>query len=387
MIPSFWHLPPQHADVVIVGGGLIGTSIALHLADRGIDVCLLERGFLASGASGRNDGQIILETVDYYPRMIELYGHAVAKSVLNFKRRGQMGLDHFLENLKTTAQLGYHRVGSLTLAYNEAEQTKIENAVAVMREDGFTGEIVDQKTIFEMIGSQAFSMGKFDPLDAVVNPAELTRLFAKEAANRGATISEGINVLGIDAGVVRFEGGSISSEVTLLATNAYTSSLIPSFDRWVFPTRGQVLATNPSDARFQPLGCITNFGYDYWHWTTDGRLILGGRRFVDEHEEVGTTECLNPKVQSALDQLIQEFYPDHRLQVAHRWSGIMGFSADGLPIVGPVAGDPTLWTAVGFTGYGLGMAWSVGIAVAQILNGEESPDTQEIAHFHPSRLS
>ena len=58
---SIWNLPPNHSDVVIIGGGLMGCSIAYQLASRGIQCCLLEAKRIASGASGRNDGQIILE--------------------------------------------------------------------------------------------------------------------------------------------------------------------------------------------------------------------------------------------------------------------------------------------------------------------------------------
>lgn len=65
----------------------------------------------------------------------------------------------------------------------------------------------------------------------------------------------------------------------------------------------------------------------------------------------------------------------------------MGFSKDGKPLIGMVGGDPTLWCAVGFTGYGLGMCWSAGAAVAQVLNDEESELTAILPIFSPSRFS
>ncbi|MCB1044869.1 MAG: FAD-binding oxidoreductase [Acidobacteria bacterium] len=386
MNQSFWNQPPAHCDVVIVGGGLIGTSIALHLSMNDIGTCLLERGHLASGASGRNDGQIILETVDYYPRMIELYGHDTAKGILSFKRKGQLALHQFLEHVSHSPQLAYHRLGSLTLAYNQAERLKIEAAVDAMLADGFSCELVDGDTIASMIGTKVLDFGKYDPLDAVVNPAELTRLFAREAAIRGCQVHEGVQVTGVESGMVHHNYGATKCEIVIIATNAYCADILPSYKQWVYPTRGQVFATHPSPQRFQPVGCITNFGYDYWHWTEDGRLILGGRRFVDEHQEVGTEELVNQKVQAALESFAREIYPDMSLEVATRWSGIMGFSVDGLPIVGPVSGDPTVWSAVAFTGYGLGMAWSIGSGVADVLAGEETSEADFMARLSANRL-
>ncbi len=383
----FWSFPPERSDVVVVGGGLIGTAICLHLAMKGIQVCLIESQRLASGASGRNDGQIILETVDYYPRMIELYGHETAHGILNFKREGQNELHDFLIETGVPEELAYHRSGSLTLAYNDAEKEKITDAVEAMEKDGFHSQIVNANEIEELIGSRAFDYGKLDPLDAVVNPAELTKTFAKQAAAHGARIVEGLPVTGIGPGVVEFDGGSIGCEIALVATNAYVSNLLPQFKKWVFPTRGQVLATEPSEHRYAPMGCITNFGYDYWHWAPDGRLILGGRRFVDEHREVGTDEFINPKIQSALDDLIKEIYPNLDLKIATRWSGIMGFSGDGLPIVGPISGDPTMWSAVAFTGYGLGLSWSIGKAVAEALDGQDTARTRFLTKLHPNRFA
>ena len=117
-------------------------------------------------------------------------------------------------------------------------------------------------------------------------------------------------------------------------------------------------------------------------------LFWGGRRYVDEHGEVGyDDDFVNPKVSLALDQFAKDTYPDHALSVAHRWSGIMGFSKDGRPLIGPIGGDPSFWAAAGFTGYGLGLCWAVGLGVAQILNDETSPLTDILPDFSPSRFT
>lgn len=389
---SFWIKPPEQSDVVVIGGGLMGSCIAYHLSQRGIDCTVLEKSELAGCASGRNDGQIILETADYYPRMKEVYGAEEAFGIMDFKRRGQRGMDAFIQSLGDLPYLAYHREGSLTLAYNDVEAKTIEEASAEMCRDGFQVELVDVDQIEAKIGTRRFQMGKFDAGDASVNPAALTREIAREATRNGARFFEFHAVEKIsDNGVVyrnhHGEEGFIEAEIVITATNAYTKTLLPEFENLVFPIRGQVWAGEPSNARFPSVACITNFGYEYWHWTPDGRMILGGKRYVDEHGETGMNEYVNPKVHEALDEFYKEMYPTIPMKVAQRWSGIMGFSKDGKPLIGPISGDPTRWCAVGFTGYGLGMCWSVGQAVAEVLNDEETVLTETLGIFSPSRFS
>ena len=385
---SIWNSPPTQADVVIVGGGLMGCSIAYHLADHGVQCCLFEANRLASGASGRNDGQIILETADYYPRMKATYGRDAAFRLLDFKRRGQRLMHEFLAPFKDHSALAYHQQGSLTLAINEAEARIMETATREMQEDGFEVNLIDRDGIADKIATRRFEIGKWDANDASVNPAELTRLIASRAREKGALILEGTPVSQAASGSVRHAYGETQAEIVILATNAYTAKLLPDFQNLIFPIRGQVLATHPTEIRLPPIGCITNFGYDYWHWTQDGRLILGGRRYIDEHGEVGYDDgFVNPKVSQALDDFAKETYPDLDYTVDQRWSGIMGFSKDGRPLIGPISGDPSFWSAAGFTGYGLGLCWAVGLAVAQVLNDEKSPLTDILPDFSPSRFA
>lgn len=385
---SFWNVPPLHADVVIVGGGLMGCAIAYQLAIRGIDCCLLEAKQLASGASGRNDGQIILETADYYQRMKAVYGEAQAFRLLDFKRRGQNLMHEFLSDFKHHQSLAYHQAGSLTLAINDAEAKVLEEACEEMLKDGFEVSLVNQSFIEEKIQTRRFQIGKWDSADASVNPAELTRLIAAEARAKGAAILEGVKVERIDQNQLVHSQGKTSFEICILATNAYTPQILPDFEKLIFPIRGQILASRPSKKRIPAIGCITNFGYDYWHWTADGRLILGGRRYTNEHREIGyDDDFVNPIVSAELDQFAAETYPDFELDIAARWSGIMGFSKDGRPLIGPVSGYSNLWCAAGFTGYGLGLCWAVGQAVAEVLNDEVSSLTEILPDFSPSRFT
>src|SRR5690606_26303891 len=101
----------------------------------------------------------------------------------------------------------------------------------------------------------------------------------------------------------------------------------------------------------------SDYGYMYYRTSFDGRLLVGGGRQKFKSEENDTTEDrLNPNVQGYLDHYIAKYFPDVTVPVAHRWCGIMGFSVDGLPIVGTLPNRSRVGFAVGFTGHGLAMA-------------------------------
>ena len=137
------------------------------------------------------------------------------------------------------------------------------------------------------------------------------------------------------------------------------------------PTRAQCLVTEPLDFTPVPYCGYSDYGYMYYRSTFDGRFLLGGGRQHFKRDENDTTEDrLNPRVQAWLDGYMKQHFPDVTAPVAHRWSGIMGFSCDGLPLVGTLPGKPRVGFAVGFTGHGLAMgAGSAERAVDKLING------------------
>ena len=129
------------------------------------------------------------------------------------------------------------------------------------------------------------------------------------------------------------------------------------------------LVTEPLDHIPLPYCGYSDYGYMYYRSTFDGRFLLGGGRQHYKAEEETTEDRINPNVQGFLDAYLRKYFPDVTAPVAHRWSGIMGFSCDGLPLVGTLPGKPRVGFAVGFTGHGLAMgAASAERAVDLLLN-------------------
>jgi glycine/D-amino acid oxidase-like deaminating enzyme len=122
--------------------------------------------------------------------------------------------------------------------------------------------------------------------------------------------------------------------------------------------RGQMLATERRQ-KVMPMAMAANFGYEYWRQTDRGEVVLGGWRWSQREQEIGSlSEELNPEVHAGLAEFLKASFP--RLEgigLRMAWTGPMGFSLDGLPWVGEVPGRQGQFIAAGFTGHGFGLAW------------------------------
>lgn len=355
--------PPQGrlaCDVAIVGGGIAGSSVAQALAGQGLRVALLEGDAIASRASGRNGGFVITSLADSYAAVSAQKGRGVAREVWRVNTDNRERLAGLIRDLGLDCS--FARPGSYCAAASPPEAERLERSAAMLREDGFDATWLPPEEARERIGLAGLQGALFCPGDGQVHPARLTRGLARAAEARGVQVFEGARVerlerprgaepWGLVGAGFRVEAGHV-----VLAANAFSPALHPWFGQVLSPVRGQVLATAPLPVPPRVAGPVyANEGYEYWR-LHEGRLVLGGMRPIAREEEVGLEERLNPRVQAALDRFLAQQFPGLKAQVTHRWAGIMDFSADGLPLVGPVPGEERLHTAVGFTGHGMGYA-------------------------------
>ncbi len=358
---------PRRAEVAVVGAGIAGCSIAYALARRGVRVSIVERETVAAGASGKNDGQLLLEAAEFYSRMTETLGRDRARAVLQFKVMSQDALAAFLAEKRLETEVEWSRRGCYFLASSPPEERELRASCRLLAEDGFGVEWHDAAEVRRRVGAGAFSGGLFVPNDALVNPLKLTRAIFDEALRAGATYTGSCPVREVRDGLLVTERGELAAEIIVLATNAWTGTLIGRRDL-IWPIRGQILSTSPLPP-FLEVGCSTNFGYEYWRQTRDGRIMAGGFRWTDEEREKGTDLALNDAIQKRIEEFVLTLYRERaaELCIEHRWCGIMGFSIDGLPLVGPLPGRPLVWLAGGFTGYGMSYGFGVGEAIAELI--------------------
>ncbi|GDX80331.1 FAD-dependent oxidoreductase [Deltaproteobacteria bacterium] len=371
------------ADVVVVGAGVCGASVAWALAQAGVQVAWVEARGVSEGASGRNAGFVLQGTCERYSRAVGLMGRERARAVHQASRDNHLAMATVIEELGL--ECGYMRRGSLQLAGSEQEEGELLESAAMLREDGFSAEVRAGEGLDELYQQAGFRVGVHIADDGELDPARFVRGVAQAAVGRGVRLFERSPVLEIAApspgeAYVRTARGEVRAQLVLVCTNAYAGEIIPWYADKVDPVRGQMLATAPAPPMFSS-PVYADHGYDYWRQDEAGRVVLGGWRNLDVAGEKGTAEVLHAGIQERMGAFLERFPGMRGVPITHRWSGTMGFSRDGLPIVGAVPGLPGALGAVGFTGHGFGFAWVCGQALVELsLQG-----TSEIADRFSSR--
>lgn len=355
MTTPFWAPPPEKypgalpdkADVLIVGGGIAGTSLLHHLTRRRIDAVLVERHHLAWGASGRNAGFLLAGVASSYAEATRTYGRDRARELWGLTSENH---DRMVEAARGQ-DVSHRRLGSALVPADDAERALLIESEQLLLEDGFEAR---------WNGS-----GLLNPRDGEIDPSRMVAALARQAG--AGAIREGVDVTGItprqvDVTVQAGEASCVAG-VLILATNAYTSQLAPKVK--IHPTRAQMLATAPMATRVTERPTHSNYGYRYWRQLATGEFLIGGWRNTAVERENTDEDATTPELQARLDDAAAE--RGANAAVTHRWAGIMGFTDDGLPLAGPVDGMPNVYVCGGFTGHGMGFAFMTAKRVAESL--------------------
>ena len=360
-------------DVTIIGGGLAGLSTAywLNKQDPSLNIIVVEKGKLGHGASGRNAGFITCGSTEHFSRMTAAYGEDKAEEIWKFTEYNhKLILEEFgKENLNEACE--YRNLGSWTLAATEHEVVVTKETVSALQERGVNVEWKDE--IFS--GTEGFYGGAFYADDGEIHPTKYLWQLAL-ATDNNVDVLENSEVFGIDEEegslIVRTNKKRIKTEAIVLCTNAWSSQLFSWFQDKVTPMRGQIVVTEPVDPFIQPSYC--SFVLDYFRQLVDGRVLIGGFRNADIEREVGYSDEINPIIHEKLESFLHEHFPTlRRKRIDYRWSGVMGFSADGYPMVGSLPEDPRIFYNVGFTAHGLGFTFATGELTAKLLLQGKSP--------------
>ncbi len=341
----FWPLPPERyqgelpdaTDVLVIGGGIAGTSLLHHLGRRRLDTVLVERSHLAAGASGRNAGFLLAGVATSYAEAVRAYGRDKARDVWHVTNENH---DSMIDAVGRQ-DVSHRRGGSATLAASEEEARQLEESDQLLREDGFEARWDGRRLI--------------NPRDGEANPAALVGALARKAPD--GAIREGVEVTAIEPsrdGVTVHAGSrECRAGMVILATNAYTPQLVAQVA--IQPTRAQMLASSPVAQSVCDMPTYSHFGYRYWRQLATGEVLIGGWRDTSMETEISYEALPTPPIQKHLEAQLGRLSPT--AEVTHRWAGIMGFTESGLPLVGPVAGMPNVHICAGFNGHGMGFAF------------------------------
>jgi glycine/D-amino acid oxidase-like deaminating enzyme len=365
-----------NTDVLIIGAGIAGLSAAywLHKKDPTLSLAVIDKGGIGTGASGRNAGFITCGSTEYFSRMVSAYGEDKADQIWKFTEDNhRMLLTEFGAD-QLESRCDYKQRGSWTLAITEQEAKTIQDSLEDLKKRGVQAEWYSTNYVASKLQCERFVGGAKYPKDGEVHPIKL--LYHIASYLKAIPIIENREVFRIDEknGRLLVTGRNIEiiTDSIVLATNAYSNQLFAYFEDKVFPTRGQIIVTEPVPQFLEP--CYCSFALDYFRQLPDGRILIGGFRNTDVEKEVGFSDEINPIVHGNLEKFLENHFPLLRgVPIEYRWSGVMGFAKDGYPMVGSLPQDPRIFFAGGFTGHGLGYAFKMGKVLADLMLEGKDP--------------
>ncbi len=381
-------LPPLaqdlDADVLIVGGGIAGLTLAYTLAEQGAMVGLLEAGWLAGEASGRSVGFLLAAPAEPYSERIALWGREGARAVLHIGRRNHQRIRQLVQELGI--ECDYQQTGSLRITRTPEESEDLRGSLPELRHDGFPMREIPVTDAVPAHAAAGFDAAFEVPEDGMMDPVRFLNGLAVAAAARGARIfpHSRLDSAKWQAGLWEARCGAhvARARTLVLATNAFTPRLLPHLAPIIAPRRGQVIATAPLDQVVTSRPAYAHWGYQYWRQTADRRLVIGGWRDTDfEAESVDVNET-TARIQAAIEEGLKQLVPGGT-PIERRWAGIMGYARDGRPLVGWLDAAHHLAIVGGFTGHGLGMAASCTQDLAELLSWKRATG---ISTFDPQRF-
>ncbi|MCI0518207.1 MAG: FAD-binding oxidoreductase [Woeseiaceae bacterium] len=417
---------PKKADVVIIGGGIIGVSTAWFLAKQGIRSVVCEKGHIAGEQSGRNWGWVRQQARD--PREMPM----IIESLRIWR-----GLE-----VEIGEEVGFTTAGCLFTARSEKDLEDFEAWLSVSRQFGLDTRIISGKELEAQVrGGPADWQGAiYTPSDGRAEPHKAAPAIARAAARLGATVLTGCAVRGVEreagrVSAVVTEHGSIQTSAVLCAAGAWSSMFCRSIGISLpqLKVRGTVARTAPADVvlngavfdkrigirRRQDGGYTIAHGSVLDHSLTPSTLrhslkfmralkrelsvlrLSIGRDFIDEWrmptrwalDQVSPFEnqrVLSPepnkKVLAELRVNLYETFPALAgVEIVESWAGMVETTPDVIPVIGEAETLPGFYIATGFSGHGFGIGPGAGKAVAGMLGGKDSGI--ELNEFRLGRFS
>ncbi len=358
------------ADVCIVGAGYTGLNTALHLAEAGFKVVVLEAARVGWGASGRNGGQI----VHSYSRDLDViearHGAAVAAPLAAMAFDGAKLLRRNVARYGIDAHL---KDGGVFAAITPRQVRGLAHHQALWQRHGHPGlQLLQGAEMQTVVQSDRYAALLLDPTGGHFHPLRLAQGEAAAVESLGGRIHEQTRVTRIERGetaVVHTAQGQVRAKFVVVACNAYIGALEPQLQQRTMPCGTQVVATEPLGERARQLlpgdHCIEdcNFLLDYYRLSADGRLLYGGGVVYGAREPAHIEALIRPKLLKTFPQLKD-------VKISHAWTGNFQLTLSRLPDVGRLA--PNVYYSHGCSGHGVTFTHLIGQVLAQAIAGQAS---------------
>ncbi|HWT39280.1 MAG TPA: FAD-binding oxidoreductase [Paraburkholderia sp.] len=348
-------------DVAIVGAGFTGLSTALHLAERGVKVCVLDAAEPGWGASGRNGGQVI-PGLKYDPdELVQRFGETAGNRLVEVVGGAADNVFDLIR--KYGIECSAVRRGWIQPAPSPAMLETVTRRARQWEARGAKISLLDAAEVSRRLGTKSYIGGWIDHRAGSIQPLSYVRGLARAAQALGVAIHGRtlVSRLSRNEGRWRIEtrgGATVDAQRVVIATNGYTGALWPGLRQSVMAANSFIVATRPlppavgddilrggevaSDSRRLLL---------YFRRDSTGRLLMGGRGPFSEPRASGDW--------AHLERAVELMYPQLKgIGYEYRWAGRVAITADFLPHVHEPA--PGLSIALGYNGRGIAMATTVG---------------------------
>lgn len=368
------------ADVIIVGGGIMGTSAALFLRRHGKSVILLERGLIGQQASGVNFGNV---------RRQGRYLHQ-----LPLATRSRAIWDRLPELVGEDCE--FVASGHLRVCYTREQADKLEIYARDARDYGLDLEMISTgalRTRFPFLGREIIA-GSYDPTGGHANPRLTTPAFGRAAKRAGADVREQVEVIGVakvggDFVVEVASQGELRAPVLLVTAGAWSGKLSAMLGEPVpLGAYGpQMTVSEPLPYRIEPtIGVATPHLHEtvYFRQVKRGNIVCGGFARGPASIETNRATVLPEAILGQMEQLRRVMPGFAKVNMIRSWSGIEGYLPDDVPIMASSATTPGLFYAFGFCGAGFQVGPGVGDVMAELIT--RGTTTTPIAQYGISRF-
>ena len=356
------------ADVCVVGAGFTGLSSALHLAEKGYDVVLVEGERVGWGASGRNGGQICTAYNKSMDKIEKLVGRDGAQVMWDVELESKQLIRDRVEKHKIDCDLAW---GYLHVTTKPSHMSWVNETREEWSRYGYTDTAVYDKTeLKDHLQSDQYHGALWEGNAGHLHPLNYALGLGRAAKEAGVRIFEDSRVVKIDKGSkpkVTTDKGSVRADFLVVAGNAYLGNLVPHLYRRVMPVGSFILATEPlSEERAKALipnndaVCSSDFIVDYYRLSKDRRMLFGGRAHYSGREPADLFAAMRPRMLHVFPQLA-----DARLDYC--WGGNLAITLDRLPHVGSMDGN--IFFAHGYSGHGVASSGICGKLIADAIAG------------------
>jgi len=349
-------------DVCIIGAGFTGLSTALHLAQAGYQVTVIDAHRVGWGASGRNGGQVGSgQRKDQ--RWIEAkYGLATAKQVWQIAEDAKATVRKLVSEHKIACDLTY---GIIHASHTKADADDlIEEVDHLNTVYGTQSELLDKNQAAAVLSTDAYHNASIDRTACHIHPLNYALGLAKAASEAGVTIYENTPALSHSGTKVQTAHAKIDAKTLVIAANGYVGRLNANITARVMPINNFIIATEPLDKTLikeRMAVADTRFVVNYYRETPDGRLLFGGG------ENYGYRF---PKdIESFVRRAMMNVYPQLAdVPVTHAWGGTLAITSTREPYFAQP--EPDVFTASGYSGHGVALATEAGVMLAHAIQGQ-----------------